>query len=93
MTDKRPVYTRSSRWKTAYRAAILETNRSAVFGKVSDAVEAIACRVHQLFEQSGAEAEAEKEALDDATYILGALKNAVQPTGSTAQPLVSRQAA
>lgn len=61
-------------WKTLYRAAILETNRSLVPQRVSEAEEAVLAREREIFYDSS-DLE-EEEALEDALYALRALKTA-----------------
>jgi hypothetical protein len=61
-------------WKTLYRAAILETNKSVIPQKVSAAEQAVLARGRELFyaPRTGEE----KEALEDALYALRAFKTA-----------------
>jgi hypothetical protein len=61
-------------WKTLYRAAILETNQSAVAHRVSEAEEAVLAREREMFYGDGTSEE--EEALDDALYALRAFKTA-----------------
>ena len=63
-------------WKTLYRAAIYETNRSVISQRVAEAERAALTRERELF-YSGGTLE-EKEALEDVLYALHALKNAWQ---------------
>lgn len=65
-------------WKTLYRVAILETNKSVVPQRVSVAEEAVVARGREIF-YSGAPPE-EKEALEDALYALRAFRTALQHT-------------
>ena len=65
-------------WKTLYRAAILETNKSVVPQRVSEAEEAVIARGREIFYADGTSEE--REALDDALYALRALKTACQYT-------------
>jgi hypothetical protein len=65
-------------WKTLYRVAILETNKSIVPQRVSVAEEAVIARGREIF-YSGAPPE-EKEALEDALYALRAFRTALQHT-------------
>ena len=66
-------------WKTLYRAAILETNKSVVPQRVSEAEEAVVARAREVF-YGNSDAE-EKEALEDALYALRAFK-AAWPKGA-----------
>lgn len=63
-------------WKTLYRAAILETNKSFIPQRVEEAEEAVLARVREIF-YGNSEPE-EKEALEDALYALRAYKTALQ---------------
>jgi hypothetical protein len=68
-------------WTTLYRAAILETNKSVLPQRVSDAEEAVRARAREMFYGSGTHEERdgtseEKEALDDALYALRAFRTA-----------------
>lgn len=63
-------------WKTLYRAAILEKDKSRICEKVSEAESAILGRGRDLF-YSDATLE-EREALDDALYALRALRSACE---------------
>jgi|SRR5690242_1739959 len=68
----------AQRWRAAYRAAILEPNRCTIPQRLSEAEEAIIARMRELFQESGVEAEIERNALDDALYSLRALGDAVE---------------
>lgn len=61
-------------WRTLYRAAILETNRSVVPQRVSEAEQAVIARVREVFYGHGTREE--KDALEAALHGLRALKNA-----------------
>ena len=63
-------------WKSLYRAAILETNKSAIRERISEAESAVLARGRELF-YSEATLE-EREALEDALYALRALKSACE---------------
>ncbi|MGD1082058.1 MAG: hypothetical protein ABR881_27380 [Candidatus Sulfotelmatobacter sp.] len=71
----RPIHTD---WKTLYRAAILETNRTVIPRRVTEAEAAVVARARELF-YSAATAE-EKEALEDALYALRAFRTAWEHT-------------
>jgi hypothetical protein len=61
-------------WKTLYRAAILETNKSVILQKVSKAEQAVLARGRELF-YSGGTGE-EHELLEDVLYALRAFRSA-----------------
>ena len=63
-------------WKILYRAAILETNKSVLPQRVSEAEEAVILRGRELFYGNGDPEE--EEALDDALYALRAFSTACQ---------------
>lgn len=63
-------------WRALYRKAILECDAGALRQELPDAENAIVARAHELYQSTGAEAEVEKDALDDAMYALHALKDA-----------------
>jgi hypothetical protein len=65
-------------WKTLYRAAVQETERSVIPQRLSEAEKAILARGRELFSTVGTLEE--KEALEDALYILHALERAWQHT-------------
>jgi len=63
-----------SDWKALYRVAILETNKSVIPQKVSQAEQAILARCRELFYTAGTCEE--QEALEDALYALRAFRSA-----------------
>ena len=66
-------------WRTAYRAAILsEATGSALEAQISVAEEAIVMRSRELFNESGVDAEVEREAIEDSLYALQAFRKAVE---------------
>ncbi len=65
-------------WRTLYRAAILETNKSVILNRVSEAEDAVIARVREIF--YGGETGEEKDALEDALYTLRAFRTALQHT-------------
>ena len=65
-------------WKSLYRAAILETNTSAIPKLVSEAERAAISRKRELFGTMGTLEE--KEALEDALYALCAYRSAWEHT-------------
>lgn len=69
-----PSYPKQTDWKTLYRAAILETNRSEIPQRVSEAEEAVLAREREIFYSQGTVEE--EEALEDALYALRAFKTA-----------------
>jgi len=60
-------------WKTLYRAAISEGQRAAIADRVSEAERAVLARGREVLCSGGAPEE--KEALEDALYILHAFQN------------------
>jgi hypothetical protein len=65
-------------WRTLYRAAILETNKSVVPRRVLEAEEAVLARGREIF--YGDSTLEEKEALEDALYALRAFRIACHHT-------------
>lgn len=65
-------------WKSLYRAAILETNTSAIPELVSEAERAVISRKREPFGTMGTIEE--KEALEDALYALSAYRSAWEHT-------------
>jgi hypothetical protein len=65
-------------WRTLYRAAILETNKSVLPHRVSEAEEAVIARGREIFYSDGTPEE--KEGLEDALYALRAFRTAWQHT-------------
>jgi hypothetical protein len=63
-------------WRYLYHVAILETDTSVLPQRVSEAEKAILERGRELF--YGASTPEERDALDDALYILRALRTARQ---------------
>jgi len=61
-------------WRTLYRAAILETDKSVVPQRVSEAEEAVIARGREIF--YGNATPEEEDALEDALYALRAFKTA-----------------
>ena len=61
-------------WKTLYRAAILETNRSFIAQRIFEAESAVLVRRRELFYSGGSSDE--KGALEDALYALRAYRSA-----------------
>jgi hypothetical protein len=66
-------------WRTLYRTAILETNKSVLPQRVSEAEEAVRARGRELFYAAAGSLE-EKEALEDALYDLRAFRTAWEHT-------------
>lgn len=65
-------------WKVLYRAAIFETNKSAVLERVLEAERAVLARGRELFYRDGTPEE--KEDLEDALYALRAFRTAYERT-------------
>lgn len=70
-------YHSNADWKTLYRAALLETEKGLIKQKISTAVTAILARQKELFGCGGSD---EKEALEEALYLLRAYRNAWEHT-------------
>jgi hypothetical protein len=67
---------KSAEWKVLYRAAIFETDKSAVLERVFEAERAVLARGRELFYSSGTPEE--KEDLEDALYALRAFRAAYE---------------
>ena len=65
-------------WKTLYRAAILEPDKSVIHQKVCEAEAAVLARGREIFYNGGTREE--KESLEDALYLLRAYRNAWEHT-------------
>ena len=78
MRDLPSTSAQAKNWKTLYRAAVQETDRSLIPQRVSVAEKAALARGSELFCNAGTLEE--KEALDDALYALRALETAWQHT-------------
>jgi hypothetical protein len=65
-------------WRTLYRAAILETDRTVIRRRVAEAEQAVLARGRELFYRSGTPEE--QELLEDALYALRALRTAWEHT-------------
>ena len=65
-------------WRSLYRAAILETNKSLLPQRVLEAEEAVRARGREVFYGNGIREEEETEALEDALYALRAFRTAWQ---------------
>jgi hypothetical protein len=63
-------------WRTLYRAAIMETNKSVLPQRVSEAEEAVIERGREIFYDHGTPEE--EDALEDALYALRAFRSAWQ---------------
>jgi hypothetical protein len=68
------------RWKAAYRAAIVESNRYAIPKMVSEAEGVIVDRIHDLCNKNGVDAEIERDTLDRALQSLRGLRRAAENT-------------
>lgn len=67
-------------WQVLYRAAILEKDWSRIGHRISQAQAAISDRKRELGQNTGQQAQAEEEAMDDALYTLHALQNTNEHT-------------
>jgi hypothetical protein len=72
----RKAFLRPDRWKTLYRAAILETDKGLLPQRVSEAEAAVKARGRKMFYGNGTVEET--EALEDALYTLHAFRTAWQ---------------
>lgn len=63
-------------WHSLYQAALFETNREMIPGRIAEAEKAILTRVKELFQVNTDHIE-EDQILDDALYALRALRNCV----------------
>jgi len=63
-------------WRTLYRAAILESDKSVLPQRVSEAEEAVIQRSREIFYADGTPEE--KDGLEDALYALRAFRSAWQ---------------
>ncbi len=70
-------------WHTLYQAALFETNRQMIPGRIAEAEQAILDRVKELFQVQADHIE-EDQILDDALYALRALRNCVVPETTAA---------
>lgn len=66
----------SRRWKLLYNEAISTAGVDANTSKIADAENAILGRSRELLDKHGIEIDLEKDALEDALYILRALRTA-----------------
>ena len=73
MSNLSPQAHRSG-WPLLYRTAVLEKDSPSLVQKILKAEEAIALRKRELNGQDGPQAHSEKEAMDDALYVLQALR-------------------
>jgi hypothetical protein len=71
-----PLCPADTDWRTLYRAAILESNKSVIPQRVSEAEAAVLARGREVFYGHGTLEE--KESLEDALYALRAFKTACQ---------------
>ena len=65
-------------WHVLYQAALFETDRQMIPGKIAEAETAILNRIKELFQVQTDHLE-EDQILDDALYALRALRNCVVP--------------
>jgi len=78
MNTAYPPDSKSQDWTILYTVAILETNKSVLPQRVSEAEAAVMARGQEVFYGDGTPEE--KEALEDALYALRAFKTAWQHT-------------
>lgn len=65
-------------WRVLYRSAVLETNNSQMAKRLSEAREAIAKHMRELFRETGADVDGQREAMNDAMYALEAIRVALE---------------
>ncbi len=65
------------RWEALYRSALSIGNTGSNEMRIKEAEQAILTRARELHNDTGPAAEVERDALEDALYTLGALRNAV----------------
>lgn len=71
-------------WRFLYRAAIFETNPCEKSNRIAEAEAAVAKRLREIFRDATLDAEAERDALDDALYALRAWRTALKNKTSAA---------
>lgn len=91
MNSAFPPQLTHSDWKTLYRAAICESDKSVVCQKVSDAEAAVLARRREMFYSGGSSDE--KESLEDALYLLRAYRIAWEQAESKVTDIVDKTAA
>lgn len=64
-------------WRAKCRTAVFETKISAIERELAEAESAISTRRRELAQQTGADVDVEREALDDAAYALAGLRTAL----------------
>lgn len=64
-------------WKDLYHAAIYETDMDKLSARITDAESALVIRMRELFYSSGDKFE-EEESIDDALFVLHALRNSLK---------------
>ena len=77
MSTAFPACRKHTDWRTLYRAAILESNKSIVPQRVSEAEDAVIARGREIFYGHSSE---EKDALEGALYALRAFRAAWKRT-------------
>ena len=75
-------YPDAQEWRALYRA-VFNPDKREMEKRLADAEKAIVERMRQLFRETGADAQGEREALDDALYALKAMRVA-REHGTTA---------
>ena len=85
MTNLRsPVYQRQALWwHDLYHAALSETDRTKVPGRIAEAEKATLARIRELFAVTSDRIE-EDQVLDDALYALRALRSCVRVQANAA---------
>ncbi len=62
-------------WQTLYAVAMSMSGNGMLRQAVSDAEDAVLARMRELSQRCGSEVQVERDELEDALYILRALKN------------------
>jgi hypothetical protein len=75
-------------WHVHYHAALFETDRDKLPGRIADAESAILARIRELFAVASDHIE-EDVVLDDALYALRALRTCVLPESNAAQRITT----
>jgi hypothetical protein len=71
-------------WRHLYRAAIFETNPAEKSNRIAEAEAAVVKRLREILCDTTLDAEAERDALDDALYALRAWRTALKNKTSAA---------
>jgi hypothetical protein len=64
-------------WRDFYKAVFLELDLTKIPTRIAEAEDAMSCRAQELLQKPGDSSD-EEQALDDAAYVLRALRSAVR---------------